>query len=136
MIGVRMSIPCEHNEDRHGTQEHLIVGVSKKGKLTLEHIDFNAEGTLTIKVANKDAYKFRDELKRIVLDKDDRMAELNMKNYYIGIERADCFNNNIHVILVLEKDNNVESVHMSERNAKAFYNAVDKIVSTGSLETK
>jgi len=135
MIGLRRMFPCAHNKDSYGAEEFMTVGVNKKGKLVLAHTEKDSPEAVIVKLPIKKAVEFRNQLRKAVNDKDDRHFELEHKKYYVAIERADCVDKEIHIVILLEVDKNeVVTVHLKQGSAERFLETVEQIVEQGKLE--
>ncbi|QLF85952.1 hypothetical protein [Bacillus phage Tomato] len=133
MIGPRKMYPCEHNTDFDNGDEFLIVGVTKKGKLSLVHVDKDSTEHVKVNIKVKEIHKIVTGL-RDVVEGDWKAFQYEKEKEYINIERADCTDDRQHIIILLEsEDANMGTAHLSQRNAEDLLKTIEKILRDGKL---
>ncbi|AMW61185.1 hypothetical protein NIGALANA_31 [Bacillus phage Nigalana] len=133
MIGPRKMYPCEHNGDFNCGGEFLIVGVTKKGKLSLVHVDKEKDTHVKVNIKVKEIHKIITGL-RDVIEGDWKAFQYEKEKEYLNIERADCTDDRQHIIILLEgEDADMGTAHLSQRNAEDLLKTIEKILRDGRL---
>ncbi|ULF49236.1 hypothetical protein [Bacillus phage MrBubbles] len=133
MIGPRKMYPCEHNGDFNCGDEFLIVGVTKKGKLSLVHADNEKDTHVKVNIKIKEIHKIVTGL-RDVVEGDWRAFQYEQEKGCINIERADCAGDRQHIIILLESDDeSMGTAHLSQHNAENLLKTIEKILRDGQL---